>query len=171
MWVHSRQYTGRIVSVSNARIFDDPVYNYTREFPYIWEEMRLPVTYAADRHRAEEIMLDVADRHTRDAQNMSTEDRQELARRYFVDSPDVSPRVYWRLTDNWLELTVRFVCKEHGVRTLKDRMSRDLLGALDEAGIGVASSTFEIVGLPPVKLSVDTDDARPERPALHAHQP
>jgi small-conductance mechanosensitive channel len=33
--VRSRQYTGRIVTVSNAKIFDEPVYNYTRDFPYL----------------------------------------------------------------------------------------------------------------------------------------
>lgn len=35
MWVRSRQYTGRIVNVSNAQIFSQPVDNYSREFPYI----------------------------------------------------------------------------------------------------------------------------------------
>lgn len=38
MWVQSRQYSGRIVTISNAEIFEKPVYNYTRDFPYIWEE-------------------------------------------------------------------------------------------------------------------------------------
>ena len=33
MWVHSRQFTGRIVTVSNAKIFADMVFNYTRDFP------------------------------------------------------------------------------------------------------------------------------------------
>ena len=32
-------------------------------------------------------------------------------------------------------------------------MSRDILTALDEAGIGIASATFEIVGLPPIRLA------------------
>src|SRR6185312_11213017 len=41
MWVHARQYTGRLVTISNSQVFDDPVFNYTREFPYIWEELRL----------------------------------------------------------------------------------------------------------------------------------
>jgi hypothetical protein len=27
-------FTGRIVTVPNAKIFDDPVYNSTRDFPY-----------------------------------------------------------------------------------------------------------------------------------------
>ncbi|MGN6726602.1 MAG: mechanosensitive ion channel family protein, partial [Tepidisphaeraceae bacterium] len=33
MWVKSRQFTGRIVTVSNSTVFDTPVFNYTREFP------------------------------------------------------------------------------------------------------------------------------------------
>jgi hypothetical protein len=60
--------------------------------------------------------------------------------------------VYYRLTDNWLELTVRFIAEDHGVRSLKDAMSRDILAALDEAGIGIASATFAIVELPEVRI-------------------
>lgn len=65
MWVQGRQFSGRIVTVTNAKIFDDPVFNYTRDFPFIWEEMRIPVTYTADRKRAEQIMIAAADKHTR----------------------------------------------------------------------------------------------------------
>ena len=39
-WVHARQYTGRVVTVTNDKVFDTPIYNYTREFPFIWEELR-----------------------------------------------------------------------------------------------------------------------------------
>jgi len=152
MWVKSRQYTGRVVSVSNAKIFDEPVYNYTRDFPYLWEEMALPVAYSADRKRAEQILLDVARRHSVPQEELAAETLEELKRRYFLKAADVAPRVYYRLTDNWLELTVRFVVRDHGIRDVKDAMSRELLDALDEAGIGMASSTFEIVGLPPLHL-------------------
>jgi hypothetical protein len=43
--VRSRQFTGRIVTVTNDKVFDEPVFNYTRDFPFIWEEMRLPIAY------------------------------------------------------------------------------------------------------------------------------
>ena len=33
MWVRARQYTGRIVTVTNDKVFDTPIYNYTRDFP------------------------------------------------------------------------------------------------------------------------------------------
>jgi small-conductance mechanosensitive channel len=69
VWVEARQYTGRIVNVSNAAVFDQPVFNYTRDFPYLWEEMRLPVSYQADRTLAERILLDAAKRHTEISRN------------------------------------------------------------------------------------------------------
>ena len=62
MWVKSRQFTGRIVTVSNSQIFEEPVFNYTRDFPFIWEEMAIPITYHADRGRAEAILLEAARR-------------------------------------------------------------------------------------------------------------
>jgi hypothetical protein len=83
-----------------------------------------------------------------------TEDAlQEMQRRYAVKPAELEPCVYQRLTDNWLELTVRFVTRDHGVRAMKDSMTREILKGLKAAGIGVASATFEIVGLP--RLRVD----------------
>jgi small-conductance mechanosensitive channel len=158
MWVRSRQYSGRIVTISNAQIFDTPVYNYSREFPYIWEEMVLPISFKDDRHRAEQILLDVVTRHTTDIANLAQPEIDRLHRKFFIEAPDLHPRVFLRITDNWVELAVRFLCSTHDIRALKDRMSRDILAALEEAGIGIASSTYDIVGLPPIRL--ETPPAR-----------
>ncbi len=152
VWVKSRQYTGRVVTVSNAKIFDEPVYNYSREFPYLWEEMMLPIAYTADREKAEQILVDVAREYTVPYTSLSEDTLEEMRRRYYMKSPSLEPRVFYRLTDNWLELTVRFIVEDHGVREVKDQMSRAILKRLEEAGIGLASATFEIVGLPEVKL-------------------
>lgn len=167
MWIRSRQYSGRIVTVSNARVFDEPVYNYTREFPYIWEELALTISYNADRRRAEQLLLEVVEKHTRDIVELGEDDRAELQRRYMVATLDTKPRVYFRMTDNWLELAVRFLAKEHGARDLKDAITRDLLDELDRAGIGIASATFEIVGLPPLRLEgVARSSSRPAGPRV-----
>lgn len=152
MWVRSREYTGRVVTITNSKIFDEPVYNYTRDFAYLWEELVLPITYGADRERAEQILLQTAERHTLAIGELSDEALHEMQRRYAVKAADMKPKVYYRLTDNWLELTVRFIANDHGVRELKNRMSRDILKLLDEAGIGIASATFEIVGIPPLRV-------------------
>jgi small-conductance mechanosensitive channel len=152
-WVRSRQYTGRVVTVTNDKVFDEAVFNYTRDFPYLWEEMTLPVKYSDDRARAERILLVAARKHTVAVDEMPAAALERMRQRYFVRGVDLEPHVYWRLTDNWLELTVRFLTGVYGVRDVKDAMSREVLAELDAAGIGLASATFEVVGLPPLRLT------------------
>ena len=160
IWVEARQYSGRIVTVTNDRIFDEPVYNYTRDFPYLWEELHLPVPYTGDRAGAERVLLEAARRHTVQLSEVSAEALREFRRRYFLDSADLEPRVYWRLTDNWLDLSVRFVTRERGVREVKDAISREVLAGLEAAGIAVASATFEVTGLPTVRVEGDVTRGR-----------
>lgn len=154
MWVEARQYSGRIVSVSNAQIFDEPVYNYTRDFPYLWEEMRVPVSFKDDRRRAEQILLNGAQQFGLKEQDVAADAMRELQRRYFMKGAGIEPRVYWRITDNWLELAVRFVVQIEGIREVKDRMSRYILEEFDKAGIGIASGTYEVVGMPPLDVAL-----------------
>jgi len=160
LWVAGRQYTGRIVTLTNDKIFDTPVYNYTRDFPYIWDEMHLPIPYNGDRRKAEEIMLNAARHYTVRIAELSEEALRELERRYVVKREELNPRVFYRLTDNWVELAMRFVAEDHGVRKLKDAMSREILDEFDKAGIGIASGTYDVVGFPELKVRLLGDGSR-----------
>jgi small-conductance mechanosensitive channel len=153
MWVRSRQFTGRIVTVSNSKIFADPVFNYSREFPVLWEEMAIPITYTADRQKAEAILLDAAGRFAVDPATMPSSMKADLHDRLNVEPAELEPRVFYRITDNWLELSVRFVVDIHGIRGVKDAMSRFIITELDRAGIGIASATYDIVGFPTLDLA------------------
>ena len=159
VWVNSRQYTGRLVTVTNGVIFTDPVYNYTREFPYLWEEIVLPVSYTDDRAAAEQILLDAAHEHAVVDDPAAEDAMVSMQARYAVSEVSLEPSVYWRITDNWLELSLRFLVPQRGVRGIKDRMFRDILAGLDAAGIGIASSTYDIVGLPSITVSTNTPAA------------
>jgi small-conductance mechanosensitive channel len=155
MWVRSRQFTGRIVTVANSKIFDEPVYNYTRDFPFIWEELTVPIAYKDDREQAEAIVMNAARHHALSQEKLPPHTIDHMRQQYLVNVDDLGPQVFCRLTDNWLELTVRFLVSAHGVREVKDAMSREILTAFDAAKIGIASATFEIVGLPPLQVRSD----------------
>ena len=156
MWVQSRQYSGRIVTVTNAKIFEEPVYNYTRDFPYIWEEMHIPISYKDDRNRAEQIMLAAAEKETIHIAGMAQSAIDMLEKRFAIEPATLKPQVYFRLTDNWVELSVRFLCQDHQIRGIKDRMSREIIDELDKANIGIASGTYEIVGMPPIQVQLES---------------
>jgi small-conductance mechanosensitive channel len=152
MWVRSRQFTGRIVTVTNDKVFDEPVYNYTDEFPYIWDEINLPIRYQDDRKEAEQILLQAAQRHAVTREKIGDQEVKRLEASFGIGVGDIDPRTYWRITDNWLEITVRFLAHDHGIRNIKDRMSREILEALDYAKIGIASGTYAIVEVPPIRI-------------------
>jgi len=167
MWVRARQYTGRIVSLTNDKIFDTPVYNYTREFPFLWEEILIPITYQADLSKAEQIILDAVTKSTVNLAEIGEESLAELERRYFVQRSGLSPKAYVRLTDNWIEITVRFIVRDHGVRDIKDTISRDILRGLNESGMGVASGTYQIVGMPPISVKLENATCVPDSQHFH----
>ncbi|MCL2447928.1 MAG: mechanosensitive ion channel family protein, partial [Polyangiaceae bacterium] len=84
-WVQARQYTGRVVTVTNDKVFDTPVYNYSREFPFIWEELRIPIHYGANRERAEQILLAAARAETQSTPMITQEHRERLRHDYLVE--------------------------------------------------------------------------------------
>lgn len=150
-WVRGRQYTGRIVTVTNDKIFEEPIYNATREFPFLWDEIHVPITYASDRARAEEILLAAARGLTAKIQQDADPHLRQLNDEYHLEVESLEPRVYYRITDNWLELSLRFLSYDRSTRELKDSISREILRAFDEAGIGIASTTIDIVAFPPLR--------------------
>jgi len=182
VWVQSRQYTGRVVTVTNDKIFENPVYNYSSELPFLWEEMHVGVPYGCDWRRAERIVLAAAQQHGQSVRDAAREHLDELRRSYPLEASTLEPHTYIRLTDNWVDLAVRFVAPTRGTRPIKDRISRDILTKFDEAGLTVASATFGIIDVPPLRIeraprreggngtprsgAAEEDDSRPGSPAL-----
>ena len=156
VWITARQYTGRVIRVTNDKIFDSPVYNFTRIFPYLWEEMQLPISYKDNKGEAERILLEVGHKHTDDIAREAKPHIEKLVKEFRLASiPEIEPHVYMRLTDNWVNFSMRFLVPIEGGRKIKDGISRDLIDRLDAAGIGIASGTYEIVGMPKLEVKVE----------------
>jgi small-conductance mechanosensitive channel len=146
-WIRGRQYTGRVVSLSNRFVFTAPVFNSSTVLDHLWEELTLPVPYEADWHLAERILCE-------EAQSVSStvEARraiEQMRHRYPVAEAEVDPRVFVRATPNWVELSARFVVPVRAARQVKDQVTRRVLDRFAESGIRVASVTQDITIHPP----------------------
>jgi small-conductance mechanosensitive channel len=155
VWVDARQPTGRIVTVTNGVIFDQPIYNYSREFPFLWEELSVGVKYDADIATAERVLLDAAMRHALDHTQVGADAMKRMRRRFYVPATDGKPEVFVKLTSSWVELTVRFVVPTHGIRKVKSDITRDVLSGLTANGIEIAYNTYAISEAPPLRLAED----------------
>jgi hypothetical protein len=83
-----------------------------------------------------------------------------MEREFYVSRADLKPRVYYRLTDNWIEMNARFLTKEHGSRDRKDKMSREILDAFEADNIEIATASFEVLGTTSIRIADDRKDAR-----------
>lgn len=144
-WVRSRQFTGRIVTVTNDKVFDEPVYNYTHEFAYIWDEMAVPVLYSSDYAAAEKCIAEAASKHALTCERLGQEEMRRLEERFGIDVGEIDPRVFWRITENWLELTVRFLGPDHGIRGIKDKMTREIMNGFRKHGIAIGATRQQAV--------------------------
>ena len=70
---------------------------------------------------------------------------KRIEKRFGIDVGEIDPRVFWRITEDWLELTVRFLGPDHGIRGIKDQMSREILTSLEKQGIGIGATRQEAV--------------------------
>jgi len=144
-WVRSRQFTGRIVTVTNDKVFDEPVFNYTHAFAYIWDEISIPVRYASDYAAAEKCIRDAAARHALSREKIGEEELRRLEQRFGIDVGEINPQVFWRITEDWLELTVRFLGPDHGIRGIKDGMTRDIIAGFQKTGVLIGATRQQAV--------------------------
>ncbi|MFH1765372.1 MAG: mechanosensitive ion channel domain-containing protein [Gemmatimonadota bacterium] len=60
-WVAADQSTGRIIHVPNFLVFTEPLYNYTAQFEFIWNELPILLTFESDWRKAKEILQEILD--------------------------------------------------------------------------------------------------------------
>jgi small-conductance mechanosensitive channel len=107
-WVQADQSTGRIIHVPNGRLFTEPLANYTKAFPYLWNEVPVVVTFESNWREAKRLLLEIGHGHRLDAET----ERQLLSQsgEYLIFYSTVAPAVYTRGGDYGVVLTLRYMC-------------------------------------------------------------
>lgn len=139
-------YTGRVVRVANSFVFKEPVFNYSADFPFFWDEIRVPVRYGSDWKAARTMLQVLVDDALTAYASEVRESWKTFVRRYRLEDANVDPAVTLATTDNWIEFTVRYVVDYRKRRGMKDYLFTKLLGRADasEGRIRLASATFEM---------------------------
>ncbi|MGB5653293.1 MAG: mechanosensitive ion channel family protein [Robiginitalea sp.] len=158
-WVSSDNYSGRIVKLSNAFVFRGPVYNYSRDFPFIWDEFDLPVRYGSDLEEAKKIVLDIASAELSDYVKGSVEKWKSVVGRYYIEDAVVEPTLAITLTDNWVRLNLRYIVDYKKRRHTKHRLNELILRAIDQTQgrVALASTTIEIIRVPVLKVESEDE--------------
>ncbi len=144
-WVDGDQPTGRVVTVPNKVIISDSITNYTKDNNFLWDEINVPIKYESDWKRAIQIIEDITKEETTSMAKKAAEELIGLQKKYYISKKAVEPSVYVKITDNWIDLNIRYITDARSRRELHDRLSRKILEALrKEEDVDIASMTLDI---------------------------
>lgn len=144
-WIGGDLVTGRIVQFSNSAVFAHALFNYTRDFPYIWDEIQIPVTYDSDLQVARGILLRVGQEYTGEFLQGAETELERMGRYFLVPILELNPTVFMAVTSNWVELSLRYVVDPKRRRVARTFIYEEVFRLIREDGdITVASQTMDL---------------------------
>lgn len=155
-WVKGDLYTGRIVRVANSFVFKDPMFNYSRDFPFLWDEITVPVKFGSDYDRAVDILEKAVNDVCGEYVEEATSHWKHITKKYLVEHAQTEPMVTYFFNDNWVEYTARYVVNYKKRRTTKYNLHTRILKDFEANSkhLGLASATFHLVEAPMINVQV-----------------
>lgn len=158
-WVSSDNYSGRIVKLSNAFVFKGPIYNYSKDFPFIWDEFNLPIRYGSDVELAKSIIIKIASETLSEFTINSKDQWKSVVNKYYIEDAQIDPTLAISITDNWIQFNLRYIVDFKKRRFIKHQLNDKIRVEFENTNgkIILASTTIELVKIPELKINLNKD--------------
>ena len=158
-WVDGDLYNGRIVLIANSFVFKEPVFNYSGEFPFLWDEIKIPIQYGCDIELATEIIGNIGKEIVGEHSLQSKQKWESLQDKYRLENAQTEPMVSLIANDNWIEFTLRYVVSYKKRRITKTTLFTQMIKRIEATNgtIKFASATFQLVESPDFRVRVSND--------------
>lgn len=110
-WVGNEQSTGRIIHIPNSKIFKSPLANYNEGLDYIWNEIKVLVTFESDWKKCKNVLLEILNEHAPKVSEHAKKELQSASGQYLIYYHKVTPIVYTSVEDSGVLLTMRYLCE------------------------------------------------------------
>ncbi len=157
-WINGDLYTGRIVRVANSFVFKEPVFNYSADFHFLWDEVVVLVRYGSDLATARTIFEEVLDEVSGEYARRAEVEWEKMVRKFMIEKAQVAPMVTMVTKEAGVEFTLRYAVDFKKRRSTRDQVCSRILERFAETNGGVelaTSTSIELVDLPRVKVQVD----------------
>ncbi|WP_372747077.1 mechanosensitive ion channel family protein, partial [Lutibacter sp.] len=155
-WVDGDLYNGRIVLIANSFVFKEPVFNYSGDFPFLWDEIKIPIQYGSNYNKAKVLFIDVAKKIVGDLTDLSQDKWHNLQKEFLLENAQTEPMVTLIANDNWVEFTLRYVVHFRKRRITKSELFTQILTEVEKTNgdIKFASATFHLVDAPNFNVNI-----------------
>lgn len=145
-WVRGDLYNGRVVRVANSFVFKDPVFNYSGDFPFLWDEITVPIKYGSDYQFAQELLQQTVEEVVGEYAQSVQKAWREMVKKFMIEPERLEPFVTLTANESWMTFTVRYVVDYKKRRTTQNRLFIRILEEVDRVRekVAIASTSMDI---------------------------
>ena len=126
-WVEADQSTGRLIHLPNGKVFLEPQANYSKGFEYIWNEIKVLITFESNWKKTKSILEEIINKY---AKNIDVKAKKELlktSKNYMIYYKNLTPIVYTAVKDSGVQLTIRYLCNPRRRRGSENEIWENIL--------------------------------------------
>ncbi len=148
-WMSGDTFTGRHISIPNSSVFEIPILNYTRDAPYIWDEVKIAITYESDHEKAKNLILESAmEVIAEKMKEYSKEIAQKMDIKDLKSDINEGPIIRTEFSDYCVNFYVIFSCEVGQRRAVRSEITEKILAKIKkEEKVNIAYPHMEIVGI------------------------
>ena len=133
VFVNAEQPTGRMITFPNNEVLTGSIVNFTRDFPFVWDELTIPVANESELGYAMEVLRGVAEETVGEGMAEPAEAYEAILRQRRLErSIPRGPQVFVSLADSWTDLSVRYLVNARERRIWKSRLARATMEAFND---------------------------------------
>lgn len=153
-WVDGDLYNGRIVKLSNSNIFKVPVYNYSLDFPFLWDEVKIQIRHGSSIQKTREIIENIANAELLDYAKQAQDAWNKVTRKYLIENAQVEPLLTMIADENFMIFTLRYVVAYNKRRITQSLLFEEIVTEIEKYPneVSIASASFDINRIPVIKF-------------------
>jgi len=126
------QSTGRIIDIPNSFVFTYAIVNYTKGFEYIWNEIKILLSFESNWRKAKENLLNIANKDTDITTEKVSKQIKNASKKYMIQYNKFTPIVYMDVKENGIQLTLRYLCEPKRRRITSNKIWEDVLDMVEQ---------------------------------------
>lgn len=143
-WTDADLYTGRILLVPTNWILSNTIYNYSKDFNYIWDKLWIGLLYGADYTKIANDIKEMARQYTNTMMKEAIQVYAKDERKYFLNETSFEPQVFVSFNSNWVQIDLRYITETKTRAKTHSELSTLVLHYLSQNGVTVASSSMNL---------------------------
>lgn len=133
-WFTAEQPSGRLITIPNSLVLQTSVFNYTRDFEYIWDELAVSMSYESDFVLTKVTVLKAAHQILGDSMVEPIRRYREILKQSKLDYRiSEEPEVFITFEDSWVNLNLRYLVPARERRSTKNAILESIFAEFTKA--------------------------------------